>query len=735
MNKRILSMLLALVMVVLAVPAFSLALTAEEPETSYRPTTSSLVTDGENWPTWTYHADEVGGHGKPGCYQFTPADETGVFGDTWSFGAYFNGAFVEYGRYYSDYGQLTYSAGVWDQGYVAVHDGGIAAGNKDMTELGFSYIAPYTGTVDLSFAIMMQQYAKFTFGIKVDGKLVYPAQDGGETWKATAAGDNAFEAKGIEVKAGQRISFLFKHNQAWDYLGKFKSASVTYTEVKSANGASYTVDAGANLAPDGEGNPGRLISGHAGIANTGILGWTSGEMKSSGFVEYKTIGSHGWLGTVNVESGLWGGNGGYNTGNQALTPTAGNMAVALQYTAEFDGAVEFGVSLFKFKEVKQNGATNYFTVYVNDKIVWPIGAQDFANGGYAVTVEDINATASMDVASAMSAAMDGVSVNVKKGDKISFAMYRPVEEVYEQNYMCVAYGPTVTYTAFNYGPAFASAQVALNEAFAIKLNVDEATLFEGATNIGAYVNGKFVAATNGTVTVSDIVAKELTKEITVQPACTLDGAELRGAESTVSVAELLTGYVTDDPTDKTSNLAIATLNYAAAAQTYFGTEGELANAALTDEQKALTYKNTYADGHKINIETGTDATAYGVKLILGDTVNIAVYFNSDKDLTNGYSAVCKNGEETYSVKFVKVENSETLYKAIFEGFMPTAWDADLEFSVTDGEKTVSETLTYSVTDYCARMQDYVENGVSVDPVVDAMLALYEAADAYTDTLK
>jgi hypothetical protein len=43
---------------------------------------------------------------------------------------------------------------------------------------------------------------------------------------------------------------------------------------------------------------------------------------------------------------------------------------------------------------------------------------------------------------------------------------------------------------------------------------------------------------------------------------------------------------------------------------------------------------------------------------------------------------------------------------------------------------ISNGLLYSITDYCMRKQDAVENGKEIDPVVDAMLALYEAADAY-----
>ena len=55
---------------------------------------------------------------------------------------------------------------------------------------------------------------------------------------------------------------------------------------------------------------------------------------------------------------------------------------------------------------------------------------------------------------------------------------------------------------------------------------------------------------------------------------------------------------------------------------------------------------------------------------------------------------------------------------------------DYTFYLTQGETPVTGTLTYSVSTYCMRMLKKVEGGVEVRPVVEAMLALYEAATAY-----
>ena len=152
----------------------------------------------------------------------------------------------------------------------------------------------------------------------------------------------------------------------------------------------------------------------------------------------------------------------------------------------------------------------------------------------------------------------------------------------------------------------------------------------------------------------------------------------------------------------------------------------LANASLTPEQKEKTYTGAYSTAYELKGEEGKSISVYGVKLILEDSVRIAVYFQSEEDLTAGYTAWCG----TYSS--IEIANVGTnLYKVIFDGFMPTSWKTAYTFWLTDGTgvKQTGE-FTYSVSTYCMRMLEKVEGGVEVRPVVEAMLALYEAATAY-----
>ena len=470
--------------------------------------------------------------------------------------------------------------------------------------------------------------------------------------------------------------------------------------------------------------------------------WSSSDMTDKSITWTKTELFSKWDGwaLVGNAGGLWdAAGGGWYTSGKFASKSAPNGMGAI-YTAPMTGYVDLAYDVLTgSREINQGDKREtqaapiayYIAIVKNGKVIWPADGGMFllsTQTEYTGNQTQINFLTTTDIATAIPELPK--NLYVEEGDEIAFIV-NAGNDLSWMFYM----EPVVTYTALATEPEeptvpeIESGSVTLNDKFAANFNLDTEALPEGATNIGAYINDEFVAAANGTVTLGGIAAKELADSITVQPAYTVDGTEVKGEETTVTVASMLMQYVNGDNAEAKA-LAIATLNYAAAAQTYFDYNTEnLANAGLSDEQKALTYANTYADGHKITGE-GAAVTVYGIKLMLNDTADIAVYFNSELDLANGYTAICKNGDATYSVKFVKVENSETLYKAIFEGFMPTAWDADLEFSVTDGEKTVSETLTYSVTDYCFRMQ-----GSAIDAVVDAMLALYEAADAYTDTLK
>ena len=728
MKRRIISMALAVVMVVLAIPVFSLAVTAAVADD--RPISSTLETNGENWPTWV---DTGSGAGR---YAITPAGTPGLFGDGWSFGGFINGEFVPFSYNHASYGMISRAPGAeWDDGFVQVYNGVIGTGNISTNQLAFSYVAPYSGTVNVTGTVNFyaQTVDKFSFGILVDDT---PALSDPAYVPVTAAGNLTVSATEVEVTAGQRISIVLNDTKTyWNNAAEFVSANVTYTKVTNGGTAGYTNDLGLMMDPLTTGEWGRFEGAPMGgcVAGTEVsymdwTAWSAGAVTANGYEKFThMITTDGWYGLESAVGNLWNGNGGFksNYGTIGLTPTAENRTVAMGYTAEFTGDITFGVSKFEILDKKNEGAVNYFTVLVNGEVVWPANATSASDteNAYAVVSEDAN------VAAAMTAAMADTTVRVHKGDTVAFAMHRPVGG--ETNYIMLRYAPSVTYTSINYGAEFASAQAALNDAFAAKFTVDDTTLFAGTVeNLGAYVNGDFVAAVDGVVTVGDIAAKEVADDFTVQSTYTLDGEEILGVEMTLSLADLLMQYV-DGSESAAENVAVATLNYAAAAQNYFEyNAGNPANAALSNEQKARTYSETY-DGKYSLLDASPEAPAaiHGIKLILNDTVDIAVYFNSDVDLTDAaaYTAIAMYGnsvEELYKAdEIVLVEGSTTLYKAYFRGFTPATWGTDYTFGVmlADGSSAASDAVLYSISDYAARMQD-----TEVDAVVDAMLALYEA---------
>lgn len=92
-----------------------------------------------------------------------------------------------------------------------------------------------------------------------------------------------------------------------------------------------------------------------------------------------------------------------------------------------------------------------------------------------------------------------------------------------------------------------------------------------------------VSSGNGCFTV-DIPAKDMASEITVK---VVNGDGEIVSESSVSVADYAMDIINGDYSENDKEMAKAMLNYGAAAQAYFGTDTEPANAGLSDEQKSL----------------------------------------------------------------------------------------------------------------------------------------------------
>ena len=431
--------------------------------------------------------------------------------------------------------------------------------------------------------------------------------------------------------------------------------------------------------------------------------------------------SHGWYTEVRARQGsaTWGGTSSLNT---PATYIGG-----WRYTAEYSG-----LATLSFGAIRQIASASpvYVAAFVNGKMVWP------TMGGTVYDAEAENPYAAWQVIGSTVSVAGSFNGDAKladhyltAGDEVEF--FIAGNGSCNQNKAVVQ--PIVTYTEWVDAPALGSTTVALGEAFAANFSV---SAHAKATNLGAYINGEFVPAADGCVRVGGIAAKNLVDKIEVIPACTLGGAELRGEAVNVSVADLLQRYVTDgEQTAEVKALAAATLNYAAAAQIYFDYEiGTLANAGLPESNYTGAYTSvmTGFDGEKED----NVATPYAATLLLRDTLAFKfIYTEACDGFAEKYriALLDENGNAVKTVAPVLCEEQTDTYKAIFDGIMPTAWNATYTVAVIAADDVaekptvIGETFGYSVMSYLVRAS--VKDS-KVAEVAPAMYALYEAAVAY-----
>ena len=457
---------------------------------------------------------------------------------------------------------------------------------------------------------------------------------------------------------------------------------------------------------------------------------------------------------------LWDPNGGgmYTYRKFAARTVESLTGIGAIYKAPCSGTVDLSFAeLIGRREINNNDKDDpnknnvpiayYISILVNGEVVWPTDASAFLyaskekytsvdNGAGGITnngidVDFLNASLIETQAPAWP-----TGIQVEAGDEIAFI----VNQGNVACWMCYM-DPVVSYTSVDTsGAEVESASITLGDAFAVNyyLTSPQADITEMGVELedGTYLPGEKQEGSTWKVTVGGIAARELVDSVLVTPIAKSTNAEWKGTPMSSSPAELLKAYVKEDPQDKASNLAVATLNYAAAAQTYFGYKTDtLANADLTEAQK-VTATGTY-EGHYA-IKPMEDASGkvfrlHGMTLLLEDTVSLKLLATGKAGLPDSgayFVRVTANDMSTYiPLDPCEGEGSGT-YKAIFEGLTPLAWNTPYTLTICDGNDKsaaeVSASVTYSVTTYAVR----THANAAVEPVTDAMLALYEAALAY-----
>ncbi len=219
-----------------------------------------------------------------------------------------------------------------------------------------------------------------------------------------------------------------------------------------------------------------------------------------------------------------------------------------------------------------------------------------------------------------------------------------------------------------------------------------------------------------------VAAKEMTSAISAQM---FSGENPISDEYTYSVREyaeyILANSDSNVEYQKAVPLVKAMLNYGTAAQAYFGTDGEAANATpyMTDEDRIVPAVNPrYIHAVEPIMPMLPEGLEFdGYTLSLRSETTLSLYFICSDELSfscsDGYDVVTTGSTSTYQVARIR-------------GIKASDLDKPITLTVTCGDNTY--VFTYSVLSYCKAALS--GNHPELEAVITALYRYYEAAENY-----
>ena len=227
------------------------------------------------------------------------------------------------------------------------------------------------------------------------------------------------------------------------------------------------------------------------------------------------------------------------------------------------------------------------------------------------------------------------------------------------------------------------------------------------------------------VTVPNLAAKDMDEEkiiIPVQEFNDAGGRNYDGAELAVVPTEVLSEYADRDVSDAEKAVAAAALDYVAAAKAYFYGEALEADVAarLAEQDAAIATLES-----NVSLSDKDEYAVTGVTLVLRGQlmfkVRVALSEMNfiDEEALDYVIAVEHDGSESEYEGFVYTEGDEELSMVMTVCGVAASDFADtFKFTVKDGSFAVSQTFSYSVNDYIARTFD------ANAPEADLLRAIY-----------
>lgn len=425
--------------------------------------------------------------------------------------------------------------------------------------------------------------------------------------------------------------------------------------------------------------------------------------------------------------------------------STGTMSGALRYVAQETGTVNIDFGTIGNTAPLSAGISKMtFYVYVNgdeiwssaDTLVWEEGKKNQIKNNVAVAT----------------------GVDLKFGDVIDFIVEADVAAGGLWDGAGNVIQPNISWTKI-VPKATTSVNLALGTNFALNAKVEVPlgvltnikTDDAGKLAVGLLVNDEDVDLTQtGDTTfaaynVLKAYAQDLAKDtVTLQPYyVTVDGETILGVPSTANILDVLQAYAGAE--DKaTKDLATATLNYVAEAQSYFDpslSADQLANAILGDKDMSYRDMAVSESGSAIVIKNKRAKASFaGVSMVLNNAValklHIALPEGADikdyklevvelatQDAINNNKFDKGTATAKIQLKNIDVEGNAVAYVGTtFENM-----DKVYQFRVLDAKgKVVSDTVAYSPLAYATRMANDIEVGY----VCKALIALDAAIDAY-----
>lgn len=164
-----------------------------------------------------------------------------------------------------------------------------------------------------------------------------------------------------------------------------------------------------------------------------------------------------------------------------------------------------------------------------------------------------------------------------------------------------------------------------------------------------------------------------------------------------------------------NDMMLATLNYGAAAQNYFGyNDTNLANDGYVKE---YTSEIPAADSSNLASGAISGVAYYGSSLVFRSRVAVRFYFTGNVD-----SLTFQVGEQTYT----PVSKDGMHYVEVAD-INPQDYENDVELTVSDGTNNI--TVTYSPMHYISRMHGKTENE-ELKTLMSVMYGYYQSAVSY-----